>query len=246
MQGQTIWLVGASEGIGRALAVELASRGARVVISARNVARLQEVLTELPGQGHHAVAVDVTDAMSVQQAWQEVLQYGDCDGVVFNAGIYYSMPIDGWNLQQAEQTMDVNFNGALRITDAVLKYFRARKAGRLMFVSSVAAYRGLPKSLAYGASKAALTNFVESLKLELMADGITVQLVSPGFVKTRLTDQNNFTMPMMVSPEFAAKKIADGMADGRYEIHFPLAFSYFLKLLRVLPNRVFFFLAGKL
>jgi short-subunit dehydrogenase len=247
LQGATFWLIGASEGIGRALALELATRGARLAVTARNHERIASLVTELQGENHIALAADVTDPASLAQRYQQVRAYfGACDAVIFNAGVYTPMTVGQWNLAQAQSTMNINFNGALHMLDAVLPDFLAKQAGRLVLVSSVAAYRGLPKSLAYGASKAALTNLAESLRIELECKGIKVQLVSPGFVKTRLTAQNDFPMPFAISAEDAAKRIANGIANDNYEIHFPKRFSLFMKLLRVLPNRIFFTLARAL
>ena len=247
LQGATFWLIGASEGIGRALALELAARGVRLAVTARNYERIASLVTELKGENHIALAADVTDGTSLAAAYQQMLaHFGSCDGVIFNAGVYTPMTVRQWNLAKAQTTMNINFNGALHMLDAVLPDFLVKQSGRLVLVSSVAAYRGLPKSLAYGASKAALTNLAESLRIELEDKGITVQLVSPGFVKTRLTAQNDFPMPFAITAEDAATRIANGIASDRYEIHFPKRFSVFMKLLRVLPNRIFFTLARAL
>lgn len=247
LRGKTCWLIGASEGIGRALALGLAREGVTLALSARQADKLAQLQSELKGSGHLSVPVDASDASAVANAYGQIkTQIGVPDMVIYNAGIYEPMPIAAWDLPTIERTMSVNLMGAFYTVDALRADFLARHSGRLVMVSSVAAYRGLPKSMAYGASKAALTNLTESLRIELQPHGITVQLVSPGFVKTRLTAKNNFPMPFAVTPEEAATRIVNGIARDVYEIHFPRRFSFFMKLLRILPNRLFFFLANKL
>jgi len=241
LRGAKIWLIGASEGIGRALAIALAAEGATVGISARQQARLDSLIPEMSGSGHSVAVVAVTSLESVQQAYRHIHgALGGCDVILYNAGIYTPMRAASWNLQLSEATLQVNFGGAMRVLDTVLPDLLARQQGRLIFVSSVAAYRGLPNSMAYGASKAALTNLTESLRIELQPQGIAVQLISPGFVKTRLTDANDFPMPFVISAESAAKRIIAGIKDDRPEIHFPKRFSLFMKLLRILPNQLFY------
>ena len=244
LRGKTIWLVGASEGIGRALALELANRGAQLIVSARQREKLEALVAEMAGQGHQALVCDVANTEQVRAAHAQIAT--PLDAMVFAAGIYTPMGAKDWQLQATLDTIDINLNGALRVLDVALPPMLARGAGRLVLVSSVAAYRGLPKSMGYGASKAAMTNLAEGLRIDLDATGISVQLVSPGFVKTRLTDKNDFSMPNIITPERAATFIADGMADDRYEIHFPPAFSWFMKLMRVLPNALYFTIARRL
>ena len=222
----------------------LAQRGAHIHATARNAERLNSLVGELRGGGHYCRPADVTDAEAMKRCFSEVLSVSpECNIVVFNAGTYTPMPIDEWDMETCKHTMQVNFEGMLHTLDAVLPHLKQQRAGHLVIVSSVAAYRGLPKSMAYGASKAALTNLTESLRIELAPYNITVQLVSPGFVKTRLTEKNNFSMPMAISADKAAEHIADGMQRGNYDIHFPKKFSWFMKLIRVLPNPVYFWLA---
>jgi short-subunit dehydrogenase len=244
LSGTRFWLVGASEGIGKAVATALAERGARVAVSARN----DERLAELKQLDHRIVTVvaDVTDYASLATAYQQVKDaFVEVDVVMFNAGIYTPQLASVASLDVALATMNTNINGMLRLWDVVRSDMLARAAGRLIIVSSVAAYRGLPKSYAYGASKAALTNLSETLAIELAPSNITVQLVSPGFVDTRLTQKNTFAMPMIITPEKAASYIVRGIESDAAEIHFPKRFSVLMKILRILPTRLFFFIARR-
>lgn len=236
-----VWIIGASEGIGRALAIMLEEQGARLAVSARGEARLMELVAELGGAPHIAVVCDVASLESISAAYQQVKStLGVPDIIVHCAGVYQPMYARDLNLDAALNTMNINFSSALKLLSVALPDLRARRSGQLVLVSSVAGYCGLPNSMAYGASKAALSNLAESLRIELAAEGITVQLVSPGFVKTRLTDTNPFPMPFIISAEDAAARIASGMQSGRFEIHFPRRFSYFMKSLRIMPRWLFF------
>lgn len=239
MQGKHIWLIGASEGIGAALAQELARRGATLLLSARNAGQLGMLCERLPGQGHEVHALDVCSLPQLQQAWAS---FGNRkpDIVIYNAGAYTPMEARQMDIEKIESMLDVNLRGAFRCVSTVLPSWLERGSGHLVLVGSVAGYRGLPKAIGYGASKAAMNHLAENLRADLKGTGIKVQLVCPGFVKTRLTDQNDFRMPCMVTPETAAKCIAKGMESGAFEIHFPKRFTYVLKLLRLLPAGVYF------
>lgn len=247
LESAHVWLVGASEGIGRALALELLKSGASVTVSARSQDKLESLKQEA-GEGATlaTVVADVTSYDSLKNAYEQIrLQSTVPDVVVFNAGIYKPAASDVAMLQDALATVDTNLNGALRLWDIVRPDMLARKQGRFILVSSVAAYRGLPTSYAYGASKAGLTNLAETLRMEMASHGITIQLISPGFVDTRLTRQNDFKMPMIITPEKAAIAIVHGLKSDTYEIHFPKRFSLIMKLLRILPNRLFFWIAKR-
>lgn len=241
-----IWIVGASEGIGQALARLLVNKGYIVSISARNAAKLETLAAEYQKGAMHPVAADVTDLASLAAAYANIkTNIGIPDIVLFNAGMYVPSSSITADLSTAIATIDTNMHGMLRLWDCIRSDMLARKRGHLVVVSSVAAYRGLPHSYAYGASKAALTNLVESMRMELAEYNINIQLVSPGFVDTRLTQQNAFKMPMMITAEKAASYIAQGIIGGDYEIHFPKRFSYLMKLLRILPNSLFFWIAKR-
>ncbi|MFM8609015.1 MAG: SDR family NAD(P)-dependent oxidoreductase [Burkholderiaceae bacterium] len=238
-RGKTAWIVGASTGIGRATAVALHARGARVVASARNVQALDTLSQECPGL--IAVALDTTDAQAVQQATQQVLaQCGAIDLAMYCAGHYKAQRATAFDLADMLRHDQVNYVGALNMLDAVLPQMLARGTGHLSLVSSVAGYRGLPNGLAYGPTKAALTNLAETLYVDLQDAGIGVSLVSPGFVETPLTAQNRFHMPALITADEAAREIVQGWQRGAFEIHFPLRFTLWMKALQLLPNRLYF------
>lgn len=239
LAGTRIWLIGASEGIGEHLARLLASRGARLVLSARNGQRLETLAQEL-GQGCRAMPLDVTDPSQIVSVWRTISADGGVDTVVYNAGAYEPMGVTTFQAEAAEHMLNVNYTGALRMLACVLPAFLERGGGRIVLVASVAAYSGLPNALGYGASKAALLHLAENLRAELGGSAITVQVVNPGFVKTRLTDKNAFPMPCMMQPDEAARAIANGMETQRFEIHFPKRFTMFLKILRLLPYGLYF------
>jgi short-subunit dehydrogenase len=246
LAGKKIWLVGASEGIGECVAMMLAATGAQLVLSARSRDKLQSLAASLPGSGHTAQALDVTDAASVRSAWNEIAARGGIDTVIYNAGTYEPLSAKDFDLAKSEHMLDVNFRGALRVLDCVIPGFVQNKGGHIVLVSSVAAYRGLPRAIGYGSSKAALYHLAENLKIDLSDCNVKVQVVCPGFVKTRLTEKNSFKMPFIITPEKAADQIVAGIASNRFEIHFPKRFTLILKSLQLLPHRVFFFLAEML
>jgi len=240
LHGQKIWLIGASEGIGAALAQALAQAGANLVLSARNGDKLAALIATLSQGTHRALPMDVTDAASVDEAWKTLGTQAIPDMVIYNAGTYDSVDAAHFDLPKIERMMDVNFHGALRVLAHVVPAFMARNSGHIGLVGSVAGYRGLPAALGYGSSKAALIHLAENLKADLGRTNIRVQIINPGFVKTRLTDKNDFTMPCIISAERAATYIADGLQSPAFEIHFPKRFSRFLKLLSLLPAPIYF------
>jgi NAD(P)-dependent dehydrogenase (short-subunit alcohol dehydrogenase family) len=237
-RGRAVWLVGASSGIGLALAEALHAAGARVVVSARQADLLQRFVDAHPGA--MAVPLDVCDHDAVARAAQQVQQATGLDVVVYCAGYYTPMRADAFSLDAAMRHLDVNYQGALRVLAHVLPHLRA--PGHISLISSVAGYRGLPLSLAYGPTKAALINLAETLYLDLADQGLGVSVINPGFVATPLTAQNEFQMPALIQPEEAAAEILRGWARGEFEIHFPKRFSRVLKLLRWLPDRWYFWL----
>ncbi len=237
-RGKTVWLVGASSGIGRATAHALHAAGAKVVVSARNRQALDVFAAEHPGS--MALAFDAGDAAAVKAAAQAVFDASPLDLVLYCAGYYREMRATEFDLKEMLMHQQVNYVGALYVLDAVLPYFVSRQSGHISLVSSVAGYRGLPKSLAYGPTKAALINLAETLYVDLQDSHVGVSLVCPGFVETPLTEQNKFTMPALIKPERAAEEILKGWAKGAFEIHFPKRFTLWMKALALLPAALYF------
>lgn len=236
--GKRAWVVGASSGIGEATARALHAQGAQVVVSARNVAALDAFVARHPGAV--ALPLDVTDAPAVADAARALLQQGGIDLVMYCAGHYREMRADAFDLAEIQRHWRVNFDGALHVLDALLPVLRRQGHGHISVVSSVAGFRGLPKSLAYGPTKAALINLAETLYLDLRHEGVGVSVVNPGFVETPLTAQNDFPMPGLITPDQAAQAILRGWAAGHFEIDFPKRFTLWMRVLRLLPARPYF------
>ncbi|WP_395702943.1 SDR family NAD(P)-dependent oxidoreductase [Aquabacterium sp.] len=242
-QGQCVWLVGASTGIGRATASALHAQGAKVIVSARNAVALSRFVDEHAGA--EALACDATDAQALEQAAASlVARHGRIDLTMYCAGHYHAMQATRFDLADALRHQQVNYVGALNWLAAVLPVALRQAAqglpAHLSVVASVAGYRGLPQALAYGPTKAALINLAETLYLDLAQHGVGVSLINPGFVETPLTAQNRFRMPALMQPEQAAQAIIDGWQAGRFEIHFPKRFTLGLKALRWLPDSLYF------
>ena len=247
--GKTVWLVGASTGIGLALANALFAQGARVINSARKADALQTWAdgcnaTLLTGTPPRAIPLplDVTDAQTVHAAAQTVLKMGTPDLVLYCAGYFKAVRADRFDVQEMLQHEQINYVGALHVLDALLPALLAPSAGpsHISLVSSVAGFRGLPKSLAYGPTKAALINLAESLYLDVRDRGIGVSVINPGFVDTPLTAPNQFPMPGLISADEAAQQILLGWRRGEFELHFPKSFTRVMKFLRLLPYRLYF------
>ena len=239
--GKTIWVVGASSGIGRATASLLHARGARVVVSARNSIALNTFVSQHPGA--IALPLDATDPHAVEVAARTVLALGSLDGMVYLAGHYNEMRSDAMDLEDMLRHLQINYIGALRVLNAVLPAMLATGGGGrfISLVGSVAGYGGLPKSLAYGPTKAALINLAQTLYLDLHPRNMNVSLINPGFVETPLTAQNEFKMPALISPEKAAEEVLAGWARGDFEIHFPKRFTLLMKALQLLPYPLYFY-----
>ena len=247
-QGRRAWLIGASTGIGRATASALHAAGAEVIVSARQAALLDDFVAQHPGA--RALPVDVMQADALKQAAAHLTADGrPLDLCVYCAGYYRPMSALQFDREQALRHLEVNYIGALNLLDALLPPLlaqgRAGRGGHLSLISSVAGYRGLPKALAYGPAKAALTHLAEALHLDLAPLGLGVSVIHPGFVATPMTAQNDFRMPAQISPEQAAQAMLAGWAAGRFEIHFPKRFTRFMKALRWLPDSAYFRLVGK-
>ncbi|NMG28785.1 SDR family NAD(P)-dependent oxidoreductase [Aromatoleum evansii] len=239
-RGVRVWLVGASTGIGAALARTLAARGARLALSARDEERLVALAADCPGS--LPLPMDVTRGVAEFARVRDpvLAAWGGIDVVILNAGTY--QPMRAWELEPdaVRTTLAVNLLGVIDGATSVVPTLLAQGRGAIAIVGSVAAYHGLPQAAAYGPSKAALVNFAESLYLDLAPRGVAVHLVSPGFVATRLTAQNRFAMPALIQPEDAAAEIVAGFARGDFETHFPRRFTRIMKLLRILPYRLSF------
>ncbi len=237
---QRVWVVGASSGIGAAIAAELQSRGARVAVSARNRDKLQKLAEGAPDRTL-VLPLDVTDAPGVRAAFAAIESaWGGLDIVLAVAGNY--LPLRATELQAAPigELFAVNVQGVLNVLEPVVPHLLARRGGHIAIVASVAGYRGLPKALGYGPTKAALINLAEVLYLDLAGAGVGVHIVNPGFVRTPLTDGNDFRMPALIEPEEAARETLLGLERGEFETHYPKRFTRWLKLLRVLPYRWYF------
>ncbi len=237
--GKVVWLVGASTGIGRATAEHLHRLGARVVVSARNAVALDVFVKAHPGS--LAIALDATDRDAMREASARIVQsHGRIDLAVYCAGYYKAMRATAFDLDEALRHEQVNYVGALYLLDAVLPLVLRQRAGHISLVSSVSGYRGLPKALAYGPTKAALINLAESLYFDLTDQGIGVSVVCPGYVDTPLTEQNDYKMPGLITADEAATHIVQGWQDGRFEMHFPRRFTNWVKALSHLGNGLYF------
>lgn len=235
--GQRVWLIGASSGIGEATAKLLMARGAQLALTSRN----RDALTTLADGRALVAPADVTDRASLQGAFDMIrARFGDIDVAIINAGTH--QPVRAWELDAAaaENLVQVNLVGAMNVSALLTPYFAQRGRGRLAITASVAGYGGLPSGLVYGATKAALINFAETLYLDLAPRGVAVHLINPGFVKTPLTDLNDFKMPALIEADEAAREILSGIERGAFEIHFPKRFTRVLKLLNLLPYRAYF------
>jgi short-subunit dehydrogenase len=242
LSGKHIWLIGASTGIGRELAMELARRGARLTVSARSVEQLNSLKEEI-GDTVSVLPLDVSDQPAIAHAGETI---EDLDGVVFLAAAYNPdklkelIPPDRIN-----QVVTVNLTGAMHVTQAVRRKLSGREDSFLALYASIAGYRGLPRGQPYSATKAGLINYAESLRTELRGK-VDVKVINSGFVDTRITRQNDFRMPVLMKPEQAAIRIANGLERGGFEICFPKRFAYVVKLLRLLPNSIFFAISRKM
>jgi NAD(P)-dependent dehydrogenase (short-subunit alcohol dehydrogenase family) len=242
-QGRRVWLVGASTGIGLACAQALRAAGALVVVSARHPQSVQDWAAQ--DKGVQWLEMDVSDPLQVQASARALLAQGPLDMVVYAAGYYRAQRATAMNLDEMLQHDTVNYQGALQVIHAVLPSMLSRQSGHISVLSSVAGWRGLPNGLAYGPTKAALTHLAETLYIDMQDHGVGVSVVNPGFVATPLTAQNQFTMPALISPEQAAREMLKGWARGEFDIHFPKRFTFWLKLLRLLPYRLYFPLVRK-
>ena len=243
---KTIWITGGSTGIGKALAIRFANEGWNVAISARR----ENLLSELSEKYENIspFPLDVTDKESCKRIFSQVKQkFGEIDICFFSTGTWDPKKEKDIDVEQIENVFKINFFGTVNSIKAVEEYYKNRKEGTISIVSSIAGYKGLPNSTGYGPSKSALNNLAESLYFDFGRHNVRVCLVSPGFIKTPMTDKNDFKMPFLKTPEFAADKIYDGLVNKKsFEIHFPKELTLTLKFFSILPYKLYFYLVKKL
>lgn len=230
----TAWIIGASSGIGKALAEELSQRGARLILSARSEDKLQALNESLGGQ-HYVYAFDIASKGETAKIAEAVfLNLKQVDRVIVLSALYEPMKTNQLDLETTKNIIDVNLFGTFNLVHALLPRLEKQSGAQLALCGSVAGYMGLPNGQPYSATKAAIINLAETLAAE-SPKHVDIKLINPGFVKTQLTDKNDFDMPMIITPEQAAKSIADGLKKRRFEVHFPGRFTYMLKLIASLP-----------
>lgn len=234
--GKRYWIVGASEGLGAALARKMSAAGAELVLSARSEEPLQKLAAELPGKALVA-PVDMTDMDALKKVFGDA---GDLDGVVQVAGVYWPFGGKDWNADQAVTMAEVNFVGAMKLVGAVLPSFVARDRGHIVLTGSLTGYRGLPDSAPYTASKSGIMALAESLYADLHKTGVKVQLVNPGFIRTRLTDKNDFDMPFIMEPDAAADIVFRHMGKDKFQRAFPRQFAALFRLGQFLPDWAYY------
>jgi len=244
--GKRVWVIGASSGIGEACANALLAQGAKVALSSRRVERLNAIAAQAQADQALVIPLDVTNDDQFHGAYQTLLNtWGGLDLLLFVSGMYIPLRADDFEIQAAEQTIEANLLGPMRAVALVLPEMLKEHAGHIAIVGSVAGYSGLPKALAYGPSKAGIINFCETLYYDLLPEGVSVHMISPGFVATEATAQNDFEMPALISAARAATEILSGIQRGEFDIHFPKRFSRFLKLLRILPYPLYFWIVRR-
>ena len=246
MNKKTIWITGGSTGIGKALAIKFANEGWNVAISARRENLLKEISEKY--ENIFSFPLDVTDKSKCKEVFGNIKdKFDNIDICFFSTGTWDPKKEKDIDLEQMEEVFKINFFGTVNSIKAVEKYFKEKNDGIISIVSSIAGYRGLPNSTGYGPSKSALNNLAESLYFDFKRFGVRVCLVSPGFIKTPMTDKNDFKMPFLKTPEYAADKIYDGLINKNiFEIHFPKALTILLKIFSFLPSKLYFGLIGRM
>ena len=234
--GKRYWLVGASEGLGLALAQQLSAAGASVILSARSADGLAAAVATLPGPAQ-AVPMDVADQASVSRAAALV---GAVDGVVFLAGVYWPIAAQNWDARAVTAMCDVNFTGCARVLGEVVPGMVARGAGHVVITGSLSGFRGLPGAVGYAASKAGVMALAECLYADLRGTGVKVQLGNPGFIRTRLTEKNDFSMPFLMVPDQAAAALMALMRSNAFKSSFPRVFSWLFRGSQFLPDWAYY------
>ena len=246
MNKKTIWITGGSTGIGKAVAIKFASKGWNVAISARRENLLKEISDK--NENIHGFPLDVTDRSKCKEVFKKIRdEFQSIDICFFSTGTWNPKKERDIDVEQIEDVFKVNFFGTLNTIKAVEEYFKNKREGIITIVSSIAGYRGLPNSTGYGPSKSALNNLAESLYFDFKRSNVRVCLVSPGFIKTPMTDKNDFKMPFLKTTDYAAEKIYDGLINKNvFEIHFPKSLTLILKILSLIPSKIYFSLIGKM
>jgi short-subunit dehydrogenase len=246
MNKKTIWITGGSTGIGKALAIKFANMGWNVAISARRESLLKEISENY--ENISSFPLDVTDKKKCNETFNDIKnKFNEIDICFFSTGTWNPKKEKDIDVDEMENVFKVNFFGTVNSIKAVEKHFKDKQSGIITIVSSIAGYRGLPNSTGYGPSKSALNNLAESLFFDFKRSNVRVCLVSPGFIKTPMTDKNDFKMPFLKTPEYAADQIYEGLINKNvFEIHFPKALTITLKLLSFLPSKIYFSLVGRL
>lgn len=235
-KGKKYWLVGAGDGLGAALAHRMSRAGAHVIVSARSEDKLRDLVTSLPNKGSYQT-VDVSDDASVVAAADAI---GQLDGVVYLAGVYWPFGAQEWDAEQATAMADVNFTGLVRVMGRVVPQFVARDAGHVVITGSLSGFRGLPGSIGYTASKAGTLSLAECMYADLRQTGVAVQIANPGFIKTQLTDKNDFKMPFLMTPEEAAEHMFRHMTSNRFKKSYPGLFSLVFRGSQFLPDWLYY------
>ncbi|MBY5933161.1 SDR family NAD(P)-dependent oxidoreductase [Tateyamaria omphalii] len=236
LSGKRYWLVGAGDGLGRALAHCMSRAGIEVIVSSRSEDKLKELVEELPGKASYQT-IDIADDDSVKAAAEAV---GEIDGLVLLAGVYWPFSAKEWNAEQATTMADVNFTGFMRVLGQVVPAFVAKDAGHIVLTSSLTGFRGLPGSIGYTASKAATMSLAECMYADLKDTGVRVQVANPGFIKTQLTDKNDFKMPFIMEPEQAAREMFEHMLTDGFKKSFPTFFSLLFRGSQFLPDWLYY------
>ncbi len=238
--GKRYWLVGASEGLGRALAHELSALGAELVLSARDGGRLRALQAELPNKSY-VEELDVRDTAAVEQAMKGA---GHLDGVIYLAAVYWPTNSAEWQPDQVEAMIDINLTGAARVLGRIVPQFAAEDRGHIVIIGSLSGFRGLPGAIGYGASKSGLMHLAEDIHADLHRTNVKVQLINPGFIKSRLTEKNDFHMPFLMDAEAAGKQVVLAMRSKRFQTNFPRVFSWLFRAANFLPAGLYYRLFG--
>ena len=237
------WVTGAGKGIGKEITIQLINQGWLVAASSRSNDDLQKLLELCPPKTLFTYPLDITDLKKTSATIEKIEgTLGKISLAILNAGTYQPISIENFSVNTFRLLVETNLMGTVNCLAQIIPCFIKRKHGQIIIISSLAGYRGLPTSAAYGATKAALINMCEALKPEFDQYNIDLTLVNPGFVKTPLTDKNTFYMPFLLSPKEAASLILSGAKKKKFEITFPFGFAIFMKLLRILPYKLYFFL----